>query len=154
MNIINKWLGNHLLPKLGNKLHTYQTLSKIIKVPFNNSIPQSLPRTLPTFLFFGKLFSLVPNFSGIEEVGCNLNIAGCHLVDLLGNGHWRATSWSTTAPRRIISRIAWRQLWRNRGRHPNGFATHRETGSLLIWTKWELCNPCTIGSSYTRAFKI
>lgn len=35
------------------------------------------------FLLFGKLFSLVPDFGGIEEVGCNLNIDGCHLVDLL-----------------------------------------------------------------------
>lgn len=43
------------------------------------------------FLFFGKLFSLVPNFGGIKEVGCNLNIAGCHLVDLLWNGHRRTT---------------------------------------------------------------
>lgn len=39
------------------------------------------------FLFFGKLFSLVPNFCGIEEVRCNLDIACCHLVDFLWNGH-------------------------------------------------------------------
>lgn len=43
------------------------------------------------FLFFGKLFSLVPNFCGIEEVGCNLDIACCHLVDFLWNGHRRTT---------------------------------------------------------------
>lgn len=84
------------------------------------------------FLLFGKLLSLVPNFSGIEEVGRNLNVAGCHLVDPLWNGHWRTTCCSTTGPRRVISRIAWRQLWRNRGRHPNSFASQARWRCLRI----------------------
>lgn len=68
-------------------MHTRDLLNYITKALFNNSIIQILSRDLPTFLLFGKLFSLVPNFGGIEEVGCNLNIAGCHVVDPLWNGH-------------------------------------------------------------------
>lgn len=135
-------------------MHTRDLLNYITKALFNNSIIQILSRDLPTFLLFGKLFSLVPNFGGIEEVGCNLNIAGCHVVDPLWNGHWRTTCWSTTGPRRIISRIAWWQLWRNRGRHPSSFATHREIGSLFRWIWWMWWNQCTTGSSYMKTFKI
>lgn len=63
----------------------------IIKALFDNFNLQSLSIDLPTFLLFGKLLGLVPNFGGIEEVGRNLNIAGCHLVDPLWNGHRRTT---------------------------------------------------------------
>lgn len=141
--------------RLHNKPNANQTLIYVDhKSSFNSFILQSFSRDLPTFLLFGKLFSLVPNFRGIEKVRCNLNIAGCHLVDPLWNGHWRTTCWSTTGPWRIISWIAWRQLWRNRGRHPNGFATHRETGSLFIRIWWIGWNQCSTGSSSMKAFTI
>lgn len=40
-----------------------------------------------TFLLLGQLLSLVPDLSGVQEVGGDLDVAGSHLVDALRYGH-------------------------------------------------------------------
>lgn len=39
-----------------------------------------------TFLLPGQLLCLVPDLGGVQEVRGDLDVAGCHLVDPLGDG--------------------------------------------------------------------
>lgn len=42
------------------------------------------------FLLLGELLSLVPDLSGVQEVGGDLDVAGSHLVNTLRYVHRRA----------------------------------------------------------------
>lgn len=83
------------------------------------------PTPALTFLFFRQLFGLVPNFSGIEEIGRNLDVAGCHLMDPLGDRHRRPAPWRVGWPRGVTSWIPWRQLWRDWRRHIDWLAAYQ-----------------------------
>lgn len=84
------------------------------------------PKAAPTFLFSRELFCLFPDFSGIEEVGGDLDVAGSHLMDALRDRHRGPAPWRVGCPGRVISWIPWRQLWRDWRWHPNRFAAHPE----------------------------
>lgn len=79
-----------------------------------------------TFLFSRELFCLFPDFSGIEEVGGDLDVAGSHLMDALRDRHRGPAPWRVGWPGRVISWIPWRQLWRDWRWHPHRFAAHPE----------------------------
>lgn len=67
-----------------------------------------------TFLLLWKLLRLVPDLSGVQEVGGDLDVAGGHLMDTLRYGHRRAGA-ASAADRRVTAGRAWRQLgghWR------------------------------------------
>lgn len=84
------------------------------------------PEAALTFLLSGELLCLFPDFSGIEEVGGDLDIAGSHLMDALRDRHRGPAPWRVGCPGRVISWIPWRQLWRHWRWHPNRFAAHTE----------------------------
>lgn len=58
------------------------------------------------FLLLGKLLRLVPNLSGVEEVGGDLDVAGSHLMDTLRYGYRRAGA-ASAAYCRVAASRAW-----------------------------------------------
>lgn len=105
------------------------------KAPSTKSKPGSVPvlsggfnppEAALTFLFSRELFCLFPDFSGIEEVGGDLDVAGSHLMDALRDRHRGPAPWRVGCPGRVISWIPWRQLWRDWRWHPDRFAARPE----------------------------
>lgn len=84
-----------------------------------------------TFLLPGQLLCLVPDLGGVQEVWGDLDIAGCHLVNPLGDGD-RGTGATAAAATdwRVAPGRAGGKLWGDGGRHPGCLAavTHTNTG--------------------------
>lgn len=77
-----------------------------------------------TSLLFGELLGLVPHLDGVEEVGGDLYVAGCHLVDALRDGNGGAGALAGAAGG-VAARAARRKLGRDRRRHSRRFAVGR-----------------------------
>lgn len=82
-----------------------------------------------TFLLPGQLLGLVPDLGGVQEVGGDLDVAGRHLVDPLGDGDGGAgaAAAAAAADGRVAARRAGGQLWRDGGGHPGRLAAGRHT---------------------------
>lgn len=84
----------------------------------------------PTSLFLGQLLSLVPHFSGIEEIGGDLHVAGSHLVDALRDGDGGAATLAG-AVRGVASSAARGQLRGHWRWHASCFTEHGGRRSKL-----------------------
>lgn len=84
------------------------------------------------FLFFGQLLRLVPHLGGVQEVGRDLDVARCHLVDPLGNGDG-GTAAAAAAHRRVTAgSAAGREFRRDGGGHTRRFIPHSRRGRLCV----------------------
>ncbi len=74
-----------------------------------------------TSLLFGELLRLLPHLDGVEEVGGDLDVAGCHLVDALRDGDGGAGALAGAAGG-VAARTARGQFRRDRRRRSRRFA--------------------------------
>ncbi len=74
-----------------------------------------------TSLLFGELLGLLPHLDGVEEVGGDLDVAGCHLVDALRDGDGGAGALAGAAGG-VAARTARGQFRRDRRRRSRRFA--------------------------------
>lgn len=96
MSRLQQHLDINTTPSLGYPksviLQRVSTQGTINKIKAFGSVPAPCggfnpPEAAFTFLFSRELFCLFPDFSGIEEVGGDLDVAGSHLMDALRDRH-------------------------------------------------------------------